>query len=310
MMKVYMRILSKASWSLALLAGLLLSCSQDDDDKITTDAQVKAQEVRMEFVDGDNHDLVKDDLASFRVFTADGMPANTHSVADNRNHYLAFTPALPTDSIGKDSVNMTYQVQMGNKAVAEVACTFRLDSVRQAFGNKRYYYSTTERSYNRGVNGPVKVLVGDKRTYREEGDNRIYVVFHFPASKLQSTEDLDYHVTIKGFMGQTITPSQRVLAEGEGANDSTIAIVLGIDGQIHNYYDESGRLQEPYDITYEINSQQLFGNDRSHTVRMTLSGNCDKYKILSCSLDGQPLNLATVINKDMFGREYPLLTFE
>lgn len=305
-----MRILSKATWSLALLAGLLLSCSQDDDNEITTDAQVKAKEVRMEFWDGDNHDLVKDDFACFRVITANGIPADAHSIVDKGNYYLGFTPSMPTDSIGKDSVKMTYQVKMGNKTVAEVACTFRLDSVRQAFGNKRYYYSTTERSYNRGVNGPIKVLVGKDHAYRQEGDNRIYVVFHFPAAKLQSTEGLDYHVTIKGFIGQAITPSQRVLAEGEGANDSTIAIVLGIDGPIHNYYDQNGLLQEPYEITYEINSQQLFGNDNSHMVKMTLSGNCDHYKILACSLDGQQLDLASVIHKDMFGREYPLLTFE
>lgn len=305
-----MRILSKATWSLAMLAGLLLSCSQDEDDKITTDAQVKVQEVRMEFTDGANHDLVKDDFANFRVNTTNGIPANTHFIVENGNYYLGFTPALPTDSIGKDSVKMTYQVHMENKTVAEVACTFRLDSVKQAFSNKRYFYSTTERSYNRGVNGPIKVLVGKDHAYRQEGDNRIYVVFHFPAAKFQSTEGVDYHVTIKGFMEQAITPNQRVLAEGEGANDSTIAIVLGIDGQIHNYYDENGQLQEPYDVTYEITSRQLFEDDRNHMVKMTLSGNCDNYKILSCSLDGQPLNLATVIKKDMFGREYPLLTFE
>lgn len=305
-----MRILSKATWSLAALTCLLLSCSQDDDGKLTTDAQVKAQEVRMEFADGANHDLVKDDFANFRVITTNGIPANTHLVIENGNYYLGFTPALPTDSIGKDSVKMTYQVHMGNKMVAEVACIFQLDSVRQAFSNKRYYYSATERSYNRAVTGPVKVMVSENMCYREEGDSKVYVVFHFPTAKLQSTEGVDYHVKITGFMGQAITPNQRVLAEGEGANDSTIAIVLGIDGQIHNYYDENGQLQEPYDVTYEITSRQLFGNDNSHMVKMTLSGNCDNYKILSCSLDGQPIDLAKVINKDMFGREYPLLTFE
>ncbi len=292
-----MRFLNKMSWSVALFTSLLLSCSQDDD-KYTMDAQVKAQEVKMGFVDMDNRDLVKNDFSDFRVITRNGLPANTHSIVENGNYYLGFTPTLPTDSIGKDSVKMTYLVSWRNKTVADVSCTFRLDSVRLAFGNKRYYYSTKEKSYGRDVSGPVKVLVGEDHYYREEGSNKIYVVFYFPNARLQSTEGVDYNVTIKGFMGQNITPNQRYFAEGEGDTDSTTAVVLGIDGQIHNYYDENGLLQEPY------------GNEEKHLVKIKNSGDCDHNKIMACSLDGRELNLNSVIKKDMFGREYIQLTFE
>lgn len=309
-MKINMRILSKATWSLAMLAGLLLSCSQDEDDKISTDAQVKAQEVRMKFTDGANHDLVKDDFANFRVNTTNGIPANTHFIVENGNYYLGFTPALPTDSIGKDSVKMIYHVHMESETVADVACTFRLDSIRQAIGNKRYYYSTTEKSYNRDINGPVKVLVSEDHNYREEGSDKIYVVFYFPNARLQSTEEMDYNVTIKGFMGQNIIPNQRYFAEGDGDTDSTTAVVIGIDGQIHNYYDENGRLQEPYEVTYEIKSPQLFGDNEKHLVKITNSGDCEHNKIMACSLDGCGLDLDSVVKKDMFGREYIQLTFE
>lgn len=305
-----MRFLIKKSWSLVTLACLLLSCSQDDDDKFTTDAQVKAQEVKMDFVDMGNRDLVKNDFPNFRVITRNGFPANTHSIIENGKYHLGFTPTLPTDSIGKDSVKMTYLVKWEDKTVADVACTFRLDSVRLALGNKRYYYSTKEKSYSRDVSGPVKVLVGEDHNYREDGSNKIYVVFYFPNARLQSTEGVDYDVTIKGFMGQNITPNQRYFAEGNGDTDSTTAVVLGIDGQIHNYYDENGRLQEPYEVTYEIKSLQLFGNNEKHLVKITNSGDCDHNKIMACSLDGHELDLNSVIKKDMFGREYIQLTFE
>lgn len=309
-MKINLSILSKASWALAALACLLLSCSQDDDDKFTTDAQVKVQEVRMDFVDMDDRDLVKDDFANFRVITRNGISANTHLIVDHGKYHLGFTPALPTDSIGKDSVKMTYLVHWGNKTVADVACTFRLDSIRLAFGNKRYYYSTTEKSYGRYVNNPVKIRVGEDQHYREEGSGKIYVVFYFPNSRLQSTEGVDYDVTIKGFMGQYITPNQRLLAEGEGETEGTTAIALGIDGLTHNYYDENGLLQEPYEVTYEIKSLQLFGNNEKRLVKITNSGDCAHNKIKACSLDGRELDLGLVVKKDMFGGEYIQLTFE
>ena len=57
--------------------------------------------------------------------------------------------------------------------------------------------------------------------------------------KIQSTEIIDYNVSISGFMGQSITPIQKGLAV-TGGSDDTQYVILAIEGVVHNYYDAKG----------------------------------------------------------------------
>ena len=110
-------------------------------------------------------------------------------------------------------------------------------------------------------------------------------------------------------MRQCVKPIQKGLTV-TGNPDCTQNVALAIEGIVHNYYDVGGILQEPYDIVYEIVSQQLFGNHAKHILRVTNSGDCYSNKIQACSLDGQQLNLASVVAQNFFGGEYINLTIK
>lgn len=305
-----MKMMRNSTWLFALVICFLLSCNKDDDKKVdTVSVNVENKEVLIDVVDIYNRHLVGDRFADFNV-VGNGNVVDTYLVERDGNTYLGFKPTIPIDFGEKDIINSLSKVYMGSEEIAVVESTFKLDTVKITSEGKAFYYTNTENNVSsRPADTPIRLLVGSGFSYREEGRGKFCVVFDFPKTKMQSTETIDYNVSISGFMGQSITPIQKGLAVTDGAGD-TQQVTLAIEGVVHNYYDAKGTLQEPYDIVYEISSLQLFGNDEKHIVKVTTSGDCNSNKIRACCLDGQQLNLTTVVEKDFFGREYVNLTIE
>ena len=306
-----MRIMRKAPWSLILFICLLLSCNKDYSDKEeSTCITVNAKEVLIDFVDIYNYHLTKDRYADFNVVVGNDKVVNTYLVEREGNTFLGFKPVFPFDPKENNTIKLLSKVYLGSKAMAVVESTFRLDSVRLVGSERRLYYTNTENKVSsRPAESHVKLLVGADFSYREEGQARFCVVFNFPTAKVQPTDAVEYAVTISGFMGQNVKPFQKGLIM-TGNPDSTQNVTLAIEGIVHNYYDTEGMLQEPYDIVYEIVSLQLFGNNEKHVLKITNSGDCYSNKIQACSLDGQQLNLTSVVAQDSFGGEYINLTIE
>lgn len=306
-----MRIMKKAPWSLILSICLLLSCNKDYSDKEeSTCITVNAKEVLIDFVDIYNYHLTKDRYAEFNVVVGNDKVVNTYLVEREGNTFLGFKPVFPFDPKENNTIKLLSKVYLGSKAMAVVESTFRLDSVRLVGSERRLYYTNTENKVSsRPAESHVKLLVGADFSYREEGQARFCVVFNFPTAKVQPTDAVEYAVTISGFMGQNVKPFQKGLIM-TGNPDSTQNVTLAIEGIVHNYYDTEGMLQEPYDIVYEIVSLQLFGNNEKHVLKITNSGDCYSNKIQACSLDGQQLNLTSVVAQDSFGGEYINLTIE
>ncbi len=306
-----MRIMRKAPWSLILSICLLLSCNKDYSDKEeSTCITVNAKEVLIDFVDIYNYHLTKDRYAEFNVVVGNDKVVNTYLVEREGNTFLGFKPVFPFDPKENNTIKLLSKVYLGSKAMAVVESTFRLDSVRLVGSERRLYYTNTENKVSsRPAESHVKLLVGADFSYREEGQARFCVVFNFPTAKVQPTDAVEYAVTISGFMGQNVKPFQKGLIM-TGNPDSTQNVTLAIEGIVHNYYDTEGMLQEPYDIVYEIVSLQLFGNNEKHVLKITNSGDCYSNKIQACSLDGQQLNLTSVVAQDSFGGEYINLTIE
>lgn len=306
-----MRIMRKAPWSLILSICLLLSCNKDYSDKEeSTCITVNAKEVLIDFVDIYNYHLTKDRYAEFNVVVGNDKVVNTYLVEREGNTFLGFKPEFPFDPKENNTIKLLSKVYLGSKAMAVVESTFRLDSVRLVGSERRLYYTNTENKVSsRPAESHVKLLVGADFSYREEGQARFCVVFNFPTAKVQPTDAVEYAVTISGFMGQNVKPFQKGLIM-TGNPDSTQNVTLAIEGIVHNYYDTEGMLQEPYDIVYEIVSLQLFGNNEKHVLKITNSGDCYSNKIQACSLDGQQLNLTSVVAQDSFGGEYINLTIE
>lgn len=306
-----MRIMRKAPWSLILFICLLLSCNKDDSDtEESTCIKVNAKEVLIDFVDIYNHHLTKDRYADFNVVVGNDRVVNTYLVESEGNTFLGFKPVFPLNPKEDNTIKLLSMVYLGSKAMAVVESTFRLDSVRLVGSERRLYYTNTENKVSsRPAESHVKLLVGADFSYREEGQARFCVVFNFPTAKVQPTDAVEYAVTISGFMGQNVKPFQKGLIM-TGNPDSTQNVTLAIEGIVHNYYDTEGMLQEPYDIVYEIVSLQLFGNNEKHVLKITNSGDCYSNKIQACSLDGQQLNLTSVVAQDSFGGEYINLTIE
>lgn len=306
-----MRILRKGTWSLTLFICLLLSCNKDDSDiEESTNINVNAKEVLIDFVDINNHHLAKDGYANFHIVAGNDNIINTCLVESDGNAYLEFKPALSLDSRGTNRIKEIYKVYWNYKIVAVVESTFRLDSMLLTGTHRLFYYTNTENKVSsRLAETPAKILVGEDNSYREEGLAKFCVVFNFPSVKIQPTDVVDYHVTISGFMGQSVEPIQKGLIV-TGNHDCTQNVVLAIEGIVHNYYDVEGLLQEPYDIVYEIVSQQLFGNYKKHILRVTNSGDCYSNKIQACILDGQRLNLTSIVAQNSFGGEYINLTIK
>ncbi len=306
-----MRIMRKAPWSLILSICLLLSCNKDYSAKEeSTCITVNAKEVLIDFVDIYNYHLTKDRYAEFNVVVGNDKVVNTYLVEREGNTFLGFKPVFPFDPKENNTIKFLSKVYLGSKAMAVVESTFRLDSVRLVGSERRLYYTNTENKVSsRPAESHVKLLVGADFSYREEGQARFCVVFNFPTAKVQPTDAVEYAVTISGFMGQNVKPFQKGLIM-TGNPDSTQNVTLAIEGIVHNYYDTEGMLQEPYDIVYEIVSLQLFGNNEKHVLKITNSGDCYSNKIQACSLDGQQLNLTSVVAQDSFGGEYINLTIE
>jgi hypothetical protein len=271
---------------------------------------VNAKEVLIDFVDIYNYHLTKDRYAEFNVVVGNDKVVNTYLVEREGNTFLGFKPVFPFDPKENNTIKLLSKVYLGSKAMAVVESTFRLDSVRLVGSERRLYYTNTENKVSsRPAESHVKLLVGADFSYREEGQARFCVVFNFPTAKVQPTDAVEYAVTISGFMGQNVKPFQKGLIM-TGNPDSTQNVTLAIEGIVHNYYDTEGMLQEPYDIVYEIVSLQLFGNNEKHVLKITNSGDCYSNKIQACSLDGQQLNLTSVVAQDSFGGEYINLTIE
>lgn len=305
-----MRILRNTTWLLILFINFLLSCNNDDamlEDPACVN--VKAKEVLIDFVDIYNHHLGKDRYDNFSVVSNDSI-VNTYLVEEDGNTYLGFKPVLPLDLRGANIIKHLSKVYLDGEAIAVVESTFRLDSVRSTGKSRMFFYTNTENNVlSRPAEPHVRLLVGEGISYREEGQARFCVVFNFPKAKVQPTDTLDYGVKISGFLGQTIKPIQKGVIM-TGNPDNSQSVTLAIEGIVHNYYDAEGKLQESYDIIYEIVSLQLFGNKKKHIIKVTNSGDCYSNKIQACSFDGQQLNLASVVAKHSFGGEYINLTIK
>ena len=306
-----MKILSKAICLLILFTGILFACSKNEPCiEESTDIKVNDKEVLINFVDVNNHDMVKDGYADFHVIAQNATTIYTRLVENERNAYIGFKPVISHVPRGENTIKENFKIYWKSKIMAIVQSTFRLDSGQFTSGHKLLYYINTENKVsNRIVESPIKLLVKADRLYREEGQARFCVIFNFPSVKIQPTEAIDYHVEISDFMRQCVKPIQKGLTV-TGNPDCTQNVALAIEGIVHNYYDVGGILQEPYDIVYEIVSQQLFGNHAKHILRVTNSGDCYSNKIQACSLDGQQLNLASVVAQNFFGGEYINLTIK
>lgn len=294
----------KKTWSLIFCIIMLLSCNKEYSDmEVSTSIVIKAEEVQIDLVDTNNSHLAKDRFNDFHI-VAENSKIGTYLVEREGKELLAFKPILPFDSSETDYKTTLSFVYMGSEVVAVIESAFRLDSVRLKGDNKTLYYTNTENKVSsRLAESPVKLLVGTGFSYREEGQSKLCVTLNFPPAKFQATESIDYCVTINGFMGQRVMPIQKGLIVTENS-DGTQNVVLAIEGVIHNYYNAEGILQEPYDIVLEITSMQLFGDDDKHILRVTNSGDCYSNKIVTCSFDGQQLDLASVVVHNSFGGEY------
>lgn len=308
-----MRIMRKVTWLFSLFICLLFSCNKEDSDiEESRYINVNAKEVLIDIVDIYNCHLVKDRYADFQVVAGNGNIVNTYLVESDGNTYLGFKPVLLIDSQGAnmDTIKLFSKVYLGCETIAVVESMFRLDSVHSMGSYSSLYYTNTENKVScQLAESPVRLLVGADGSYREEGQAKFCVVFNFPSAKIQPTDLVDYSVTISGFMGQNIEPIQKGLMV-VGSSNSTQSVVLAIEGIVHNYYDVKGRLQEPYDIVYEIVSPQLFGNSEKQILQVTNSGDCYSNRIQACSLNGQQLDLITVVAQNFFGGEYINLTIE
>lgn len=306
-----MIILKKDTWLLLLLVCLLFSCNKEDTNiEEPTNISVNAKEVLIEIVDTCNHHLAKDKCASFHIIAENEDRIESLVIENNGKTYLKFIPLLSEKTKGEDIVTKNYKVYKGSKMVAKVKSEFQLDSVRSTGFQKIFYYTNSANKVNnQPMDAPAKILIGANGAYREYGASKFCVVFNFLSVKAQSTEVVDYHVTIRGFMGQNIVPIQKGLIAAENP-DGTQKIVLAVEGIIHNYYNTDGVLYEPWDINYEIVSRQLFKDNERHTLKVTNLGDCYSYKIQSCSFDGQYLNLASIVRKNSFGGEYIHLTIK
>lgn len=308
-----MKNLKLSAGPVALFAFLLLSCDNGGPDAdIEEYASVKAKEVVIDFVDINSRHLAKDGHDSFLVKAGNGMVVDNYLIGNGGDACLGFKPVLPSDSKGAEQIENISTVYMGDKAVAEVESTFMLDSVRSVRGQRVYYYTNTENHVaGLPVDSPVRMLVTADGAYREEGQAKFCITFNFPHVDIQPTEDVDYHVTINGFMGQSIAPAQRGLMVTEDPDGNNWPnVVLAVEGRVCNHYNAEGALQEPYDIVYELASRQLFGKDGKHILRVTTSGDCHSNKILACSFDGQRLDPASVVVRNLWGGEDIALTIE
>lgn len=296
---------------LILPVCLLCACNTNEADRTeVTYIDKGAKEVLLDIVNTDNHRLVEDEVADFRVVVENNHEIKPYLAEKEGNAYLGFKPALPIDATERETIKSTAKVYWGTKVVAVVESTFKKDSVRLTGNHKILYYSNLQNNISgRAADAPVRLLATADGIYREEEQAKFSVVFHFPSVKMQPVESVDYHVAISGFKGQSIRPIQKALIVA-GNPDDTQNVTLAIDGVVHDYYDSEGTLQEPYEIVYEIAGRQLFGNDEKHILKITNSGSCHNNKISACSFDGKQLNPAAVTAKNTLGGEYIRLTIE
>ena len=284
--------------------SMLLSCNKEYSDiEVSTNTIIEAEEIQIDFVDINNRHLAKERFNDFHI-VAGSKKIDTYLVEREGKELLAFKPVLPFDSNETDTKIISSFVYMGSEVVAVIESAFRLDSMRLKANNKTLYYTNTENKVSsRVAESPVKLLVGTGFSYREEGLSKLCVTLNFPSAKFQASESIDYCVTINGFMGQRVMPIQKGLIVTENSDD-TQNVVLAIEGDIHNYYNAEGMLQEPYDSVFEIASVQLFRDDDKHILKVTNSGDCYSNKIMKCNFDGQQLDLDSVVVHNSFGGEY------
>ena len=297
------------TWQLAILNLCLLSCNKDTPSlEKAIRINVNSKEILFDFIDINNHHVAENRYSEFCVVDEHNNMLATALMKEHSKVYFMFKPTVSTGTKGTNIIKKISYINKRHKIVAVVESSFKLDSVVVANDSKTYYYTNTENKvFNRLVESPVKILVGEDRAYREEGRTKFCVMFNFLSAKVQSTEEIDYNITIKGFMGKKIQPIQRGLVISDNPTDVQ-EVGLAIDGFIHNYYNAEGILQEPYEIVYEIVSEQLFGNGEKHFLRVVCSGDCYHNKIKACSFDGRKLHLDSIIAYDSFGVEYINLT--
>ena len=305
--------LRNITWTYIIFYCILLSCDKNNSDiEENTHLKVSTKEVLIDFVDIDNCHLAKTDSSQFKIISENGSTINTYLLEKDGNAYLTFKPTLhlKPEDCNKEEIKQHAKINCGDKEIAVVESIFKLDSVRSINKCSILYYTNIENRIScRTIESPVKMLIGKAGSYREEESAKISVLFHFPSTKISTTEQVDYNVTISGFMGQSIKPSQKGLFVTANSSNST-NVALTIDGIIHNYYDVYGTLQEPYDIVYKISSKQLFGDKETHVLRITNSGDCNHNKIIACNFDGKQLNLSSIVDHTSFGEEYIHLIIE
>lgn len=310
-----MNILTKKYHLCIFFTFILFACNKTESrKKKTTDIEIDAKEVLINFVDINRHDMIKEGYADFRVFTRNNTTINTQIVEDkdNRIMYLAFRPIISHTPKEEKIITEDFKIYYKNKVITIVRSTFRLNSIQSTPYRKLLYYTNIENTNsNKTIKSPIRLLVNKGgRAYREEEEAKLFVIFNFPHVNMPETAPIDYKATIRSFMGQSVFPRQRGIFVTGNFQDSTQNVALAIEGLIHNYYDEKGILQEPYEIVYEITSQLLFENSTKHILKISNSGDCYNYKILACNFDGQPLQLKDVVHKASLGNEYILLTID
>ena len=300
---------------LVMVALAFSSCVRDEhqEEKASPLVNMNSAEVLMDFVDRDGRNMLESGSDDFRIMLDNDSVLKPAIVQKDGMKYLGFKPVITEEICEKENtyaLNAFSKIYWKDKVVAEIESSFRLDSVCSVAGASTLYYTNVwNKAFHRPIDTPVRVLIGESGSYREEGQAKFCVVYNFPSVGVLPTYSVDYQVNIWGFEGQAVKPIQKAIVM-TGNPDGTQQVMLAIEGRVHNYYDLDGRLQTPNRLTYEMTSQQLYDNNESHLLGITNSGDCYSNKILECSLDGRSLSLDSVVAKNSFGGEYINLTIE
>ena len=283
------------------LLSLFPACNREAEMEITNSVSVNSDALLMEFVSTDSIAFSKEQLSNARVVNELGHEVASFIKEEEYVTYLGFYPTFTAYPHGKDEVNQNYALYVGNQKVAVVQSSFKLDSALTKNYRKTNYYTNTENKiFNRPAESPVKILIGKNSAYKVEGYSRITLILNRPSVHLD-TYSVDYQATISGFQGQSIQARQSGFFMTDNP-DETSHVGIAIEGKVPHYYDADGQLQKPYDVVYEVTSEQIFGDREKHIAKITLSGDIPHHKVLACQLDGRQMDLNTVVEVDFLGR--------
>jgi hypothetical protein len=293
---------------LFITCSFFTSCDNDIDNEEET-VIIDQPDIYVELSDSAGNNLLKNNQFTFKVISNNKQCSDFGFVEQNGIKYLKFKPSLSNTNVMRGDTLMTQSIiSSRDNIICELHSLLKVDSViiYPAKIKKIFISNCSNKVANHEAKLPIQLLVRNDKSYLVENDSKFVVEFVFPSLHNEGELYYQYDVVINAFGYSNPLPEQRMLAVNDNI-DGTKQVVLAIDFNTHDYYDMQGKLQNPRNIIYTIQSESLFGNEDKHILKISDSGICGNNKILNCRLDGIELNVDRVVKHSTFGGEYLLI---